>query len=624
MTSTSPNSQKKRKLKEASSPNVKELRPNARVGKLRRLAGAEAGTHSQQRRLEVAHSKISIDGVTYYKCRNCPKALSTSYNYFAHKRIHAREKLLTCKICSKNFTVTSSLTRHVRDVHDKIKDYDCGYCERRLASRIARDEHQRTHTNERPHICETCGKSFRQRASLSVHKRFHSKNFSFRCSQCGRAFPRKQDMERHELTHTDQKPYGCKVCGKSFRSSASAIRHRQSHDSSSKYICDVCGDSFSQERYMKSHKTKMHKDDQITLPKDTLYTFNCRDSTTINKELKLVQSVIYMYGICSEFSNRLQRDCSTFKEYKRAFRATLPAKRSRKKTPSPSKSVKKRSSRSIRKKSMHKVTKMKITSDVHCTSINLESKSSECLSFAEEKFQDLTEAEAEIVNNSAELNQSPEENSKSKKSCRGRNGSGLECRECNKKFRLYNSYQIHMRIHTGEKPYTCHICGKQFGQTGSLYYHLKHVHGGVKNHACDICGRCFAMKTAMEDHRRIHTGERPYICDSCGKSFKTKASLYIHSKIHTNEYPFKCSYCKKLFRWKQQMMNHLTTHTGEKNHMCDICGKGFGVKNELTRHRRTHSLDKPFTCQKCGVSFGQKRYLTNHNRTRHKTKVTSN
>ncbi|XP_015113129.1 zinc finger protein 37 isoform X3 [Diachasma alloeum] len=175
------------------------------------------------------------------------------------------------------------------------------------------------------------------------------------------------------------------------------------------------------------------------------------------------------------------------------------------------------------------------------------------------------------------------------------------------------------QAHDGQKLYTCHVCGKQFGQSGSLYYHLKHVHGGVKDHACDICGRRFAMKTAMQDHRRIHTGERPYVCDTCGKSFKTTATLYIHSKIHLDQFPYKCSYCDKLFKFKQQMLGHETTHTGIKNHTCDTCGKSFGVKWDLTRHLRIHSTEKPFVCDQCGMSFGQKRYLTSHKRIRHKT-----
>ncbi|XP_069673064.1 zinc finger protein 260-like isoform X17 [Periplaneta americana] len=195
--------------------------------------------------------------------------------------------------------------------------------------------------------------------------------------------------------------------------------------------------------------------------------------------------------------------------------------------------------------------------------------------------------------------------------------STFHCIECGKNFSLKDSYFRHMRIHTGEKPFTCHICGKQFRDSGGLARHLKDVHARIKNFSCDICGRCFASKATREDHRRIHTGERPYICDSCGKTFKSKASLYIHSKIHTDSFPHECSYCEKRFRRRQELLAHVTTHTGEKPHACDVCGRCFRVRGELLRHKLIHSEDKPYVCSECGLSFRQKRYLKNHQKTRH-------
>ncbi|KAL0110592.1 hypothetical protein PUN28_013880 [Cardiocondyla obscurior] len=193
-----------------------------------------------------------------------------------------------------------------------------------------------------------------------------------------------------------------------------------------------------------------------------------------------------------------------------------------------------------------------------------------------------------------------------------------QCAECGRCFKLKDSYLRHMRIHKDERPFTCHVCGKQFRDSGGLTRHIKDVHAKLKNFTCDLCSKSFASKATREDHRRTHTGERPYVCDSCGKTFKSKASLYIHSKLHTDVFPHACSYCSKRFRRRQEVLAHVTTHTGEKNHGCDVCDRKFRVKSELARHKLIHSESKPFVCINCGLAFRQKRYLNNHIKSRHK------
>ncbi|XP_075159813.1 uncharacterized protein LOC142232966 [Haematobia irritans] len=170
-------------------------------------------------------------------------------------------------------------------------------------------------------------------------------------------------------------------------------------------------------------------------------------------------------------------------------------------------------------------------------------------------------------------------------------GDKITCEHCPQSFKRRNNYVRHLISCHSKEAESLSAEDKELAKTKNY-----------KKGTCPYCGETFTQASLII-HIRRHTGHKPYKCDSCDKAFPRRQDLNIHQRRHTGEKPHECSVCSKSFSRANKLARHMRIHTGTRPYQCPECGRSFTQSNDLKIHIRRHTGDRPYRCNVCSESF---------------------
>ncbi|XP_040022212.2 uncharacterized protein LOC120811112 [Gasterosteus aculeatus] len=541
-------------------------------------------------------------------CKECGKRFTRRETFNLHRHFHAHEDELTpltCKECGLTFQHRTGLIKHRNEHREKEEllvapkkelqtpmqaaaegRFKCAECEVVFSAVGKLREHSCCNVVEKPYHCPLCRQEFQFKVSVTKHMRLHSTDVVFACQECSQTFPSSVALRCHRRGHAALKPYECPECGLVFKHYSVMEDHRRRHtDNTRPHLCNICGKAFK-------YSSLLHQHQYLHTGKKP---FRCPEC---DKTFAFAQN---MKAHCRQ--HRLRKN-------------NPPAKEPSKPAPTSAQEAVPRPG----KENAHLCEEAKRT--FNCP-------------LCPQTYSAPANLRAHMLVHEAEY-ETLERTPRAPKEINKNWEKGHICPHCPSVYRDESSLNMHLlSVHKSiaqhsEKAatptpnqltplssddvqgkwrgdgisirsYKCSDCGKTFRHRSVLELHMR-IHSKDKPYKCKVCGKGFRFGSYLQQHLIIHTGKKPYKCPDCGKDFAFLQNMKTHQKLH-QEKPFRCTSCRKGYSDETQLQHHMLSHNGDKPHKCDLCDKSFGLAYLLRDHMNTHTGDRPHRCDECHKSF---------------------
>ncbi len=188
---------------------------------------------------------------------------------------------------------------------------------------------------------------------------------------------------------------------------------------------------------------------------------------------------------------------------------------------------------------------------------------------------------------------------------------------CNKQFTHYREAKAHLRTHTKEQPYSCGVCNVKYSHKGNYNYHMDTKHPAKITSISPLPATSYVSLNIGIEDQELPGFEEERLSRLNTKPIGADQDLPLPEPIQCMwTYPAGSKPCRETFKTMQDIADHLQTahivlqkHKSSQINMhvcnwlgCDRHNKSFPRRENLISHLSVHTGQRPYRCPWSGCN----------------------